>query len=103
MSSRALQKVIRNALSNKSCRFGSREVLGSVKNKKSKLIVRSSSLPADAAKEIMDAAGSSKVPVYNFADTSVELGRLCNRPFRVSVLSVDSADDSISELLAEAK
>ncbi|MFQ5920941.1 MAG: ribosomal L7Ae/L30e/S12e/Gadd45 family protein [Nitrososphaerales archaeon] len=100
--SKTLAKVIRNAISSKSCRFGGREVLGSLKGKNSKLVVCSGSLPDDTMSKIQEAASSSQVPIYRYEDTSVELGRLCNKPFRVSVLSIASASESeISALLEE--
>ncbi|MFQ5921106.1 MAG: ribosomal L7Ae/L30e/S12e/Gadd45 family protein [Nitrososphaerales archaeon] len=100
-SSKTLGKVIKNAISSKSCKMGTRQVLNSVKNNSSKLVICSNSLPDDAATKLREAAGS-QVPIYNFEDTSVELGRLCNRQFRISVISIDAASDSdISALLQE--
>jgi len=98
--SKILEKVIKDAISSKKCKIGSKEVLHSVKG--SKLIVCSSSLSENIKKEIEESARSSKVPVYNFNDTSMQLGRLCNKPFRISVISIDGASGSdISAVLEE--
>ena len=98
--SKVLAKIIKDAISSKKCKMGSKEVLHSAKS--SKLIVCSNSLPIDAKKKIEETASSARIPVYNFNDTSVQLGRLCNKPFRISVISIDSASDSdISAVLEE--
>jgi len=95
-----LAKVIKDAMSSNNCKIGRKEVLHSAKS--SKLIVCSSSLAADIKKKIEETASSMHVPIYNFSDTSVELGRLCNKPFRISVISIDAANDSdISSVLEE--
>ncbi|MFQ5969102.1 MAG: ribosomal L7Ae/L30e/S12e/Gadd45 family protein [Nitrososphaerales archaeon] len=95
-----LEKVIKDAISSEKCKIGSKDVLNSVNG--SKLIVCTSSLSGNVKKEIEDSARSSKVPVYNFNDTSMALGRLCSKPFRISVISIDGASDSdISALLEE--
>ena len=87
-----LAKVIKDAISSKKYKMGQKEVLHSAKS--SKLIVCSNSLPGDTRKEIEQTALSAHVPIYNFNDTSVGLGRLCNKPFRVSVISIYSESDS---------
>ncbi len=98
--SKVLAKVIKDAISTNGCRMGHKQVLLSTKN--AKLIVCSDSLPEEARKKIEEAASSAGKPVYDFKDNSVQLGRLCNKPFRVSVISIEAAKDSdISALLEE--
>jgi large subunit ribosomal protein L30e len=98
--SKELAKIIKDAISSNKCNIGSKEVLHSAKN--AKLIVCSNSLSKDAKKKIEETASSARIPVYNFNDTSVQLGRLCNKPFRISVISVDTASDSdLSAVLEE--
>jgi large subunit ribosomal protein L30e len=98
--SKALAKVIKDSISSNKCSIGEKEVLHSAKD--SKLIVSSTSLDADAWKKIEETAKSANVPIYNFNDTSVELGRLCNKPFKISVLSIDkSSEHDVSALLEE--
>jgi large subunit ribosomal protein L30e len=100
--SKVLEQVIKDSLSSNKCKLGSKEVLHSIKN--SKVIVCSQSLPAQVRSEIEQSAKSANVPVYNFNSTSVELGRLCNKPFRISVISIDSSSNSdISAILEEIK
>jgi len=98
--SKVLAKAIKDAISSSKCKIGRKEVLHHTKN--SKLIVCSTSLPASVRKEIEETATSARIPIYDFDDTSVQLGRLCNKPFRVSVISIDTASDSdVSAVLEE--
>lgn len=98
--SKALEQVLKDLLSGDKCWIGTKEVLRSVKN--SKLIVCSNSLPEETRNAITESAKTANVPIYNFNNTSIELGRLCNRPFRISVLSIDSSSNSdISSVLDE--
>ena len=98
--SKVLTKAIKDAISSKKCKMGQKEVLQSAKN--SKLIVCSNSLPPNSRKEIEQTASSAHVPIYNFNDTSVELGRLCNKPYRISVICIDKASDAdVASVLEE--
>ena len=100
--SKILEQVIKDSLSSNKCKVGSKEVLRSIKN--SKIIVCSQSLPTHIKSEIEQSAKSANVPIYNFNNTSVELGRLCNKSFRISVISVDSSSNSdISAIMEEIK
>ncbi len=98
--SKVLAKVIKDAISSNKCKIGSKEVLDSLKS--AKLIVCSNSLVEDTKKKIDEIAGSAGIPIYNLNDTSMQLGRLCNKPFRISVISIEDAGNSdISMVLQE--
>ncbi|MBE44067.1 MAG: 50S ribosomal protein L7ae [Thaumarchaeota archaeon] len=98
--SKVLEQVIKDSLSTKKCKIGGIAVLRSVKD--SKLIVCSESLPVDTKNKITESAKSLNIPIYNFANTSMELGRFCKKPFKISVISIDNTSDSdISGVLEE--
>ena len=96
-----LEKTIKDAIISKKCKIGTRQVMGSVKG--SKLIVLSDSLfPGDKSK-ILEEARNSKVPTLPFKGNSVQLGKLCNKPFRISTLSLRIGnEDEIQELVNES-
>ena len=79
-----LEKLVKEAMEEKKCSLGAKEVIGSMKN--SKLIILSQSIPKDTLEKIQETATSSKVPTLNFKGSSVELGRLCGTQFRISAL-----------------
>ena len=99
---KALEKVIKEAVKNDKYKSGVREVLHSVKG--SKLIIVSNSVaPADRVK-IEEQAKSSNVSVYSYPGTSVQLGKMCNRPFRITAIAIKTGStDEINSILSEAK
>lgn len=95
-----LEKTIKEAISSKKCKIGTREVMGSIKG--SKLIVLSNSLIDDDKSKILEEANASKVPTLQYDGNSLQLGRLCNKTFRISAISLKVGnDDDIQELLNE--
>jgi len=97
-----LEKVIKDAMDDKKCFLGTKEVFGSMKN--SKLIILSQSLPKNMHQKIEEAAQSSKVHTLNFKGSSVELGRLCGTQFRISALSLKTlSETNLKTLLKEAE
>ena len=95
-----LEKIIKEAISSNKCKIGTRQVMGSIRG--SKLIVLSNSLMSRNKSKILEEAKSSQVPMLNYDGNSVQLGRLCNKTFRISALSLRiGKDNEIQELLSE--
>lgn len=87
-----LEKAIKDAVEDGKCSFGTKEVLGSLKN--SKLIVLSHSVSSTMTQKIVEAAKGAKVPTLNYKGSSVELGRLCGTQFRISAVSLKTLSDT---------
>ena len=97
-----LEKVIKEAMNDKKCSLGAKEVIGSMKN--SKLIILSQSIPKNILQKIEETAKSSKVTTMNFNGSSVELGRLCGTQFRISALSLKTlSETNLKTLLKEVE
>lgn len=97
-----LEKVIKDAMDDKKCSLGTKEVIGSMKN--SKLIILSQSVPKNIHQKIQEAAQSSQIHTLNFKGSSVELGRLCGTQFRISALSLKTlSETNLKTLLKEAE
>ena len=95
-----LEKTIKEAISSKKCKIGTREVMGSIKG--SKLIVLSNSLIDTNKSKILEDAKAAQVPTLQYDGNSVQLGRLCNKTFRISTISLKvGSDNEIQELLNE--
>ena len=88
---RNLEKIIKDALDVKKCKFGAREVTHSIKG--SKLIVLTKSVSEAMKSKIIEQAQSTEVPIFDYNGNSLQLGKLCNRPFRVSAISLKIGDD----------
>ena len=99
--SKLLEKALKDAVKEKKCTLGTKEVLGSLKD--SKLVVVSESAHKISEK-IEESAKNEKVPTVQFKGSSVALGRLCGLQFRVSTVSFTSITDAnIKSILNENK
>jgi large subunit ribosomal protein L30e len=95
-----LEKIIKEAISSNKCKIGTRQVMGSIRG--SKLIVLSNSLMSRNKSKILEEAKSAQIPTLNYDGNSVQLGRLCNKTFRISALSLKiGKDNEIQELLSD--
>ena len=95
-----LEKTIKEGISSNKCKLGTKQVMGSIKG--SKLIVLSNSLIGRNKSKILEEAKSAQVPTLLYDGNSVQLGRLCNKQFRISSLSLKiGKDNEIQELLKE--
>ncbi|HYJ02691.1 MAG TPA: ribosomal L7Ae/L30e/S12e/Gadd45 family protein [Nitrososphaeraceae archaeon] len=93
-----LEKIIKEAKSSKKYKEGLKEVKSSVKG--SKLIIVSTSLRNTDKQFIEKHCNELKVPIYYYGDNSIKLGRLFNRPYRISTVALKSvADEDINALL----
>jgi ribosomal protein L30E len=93
-----LEKIIKEAKSSKKYKEGLKEVRSSVKG--SKLIIVSTSLSNTDKQFIEKHCNELKVPIYYYSDNSIKLGRLFNRPYRISTVALKSiADEDVNALL----
>jgi large subunit ribosomal protein L30e len=100
MKMKNLEKTIKEAISSNKCKIGTREVMGSIKG--SKLIILSDSLVEIDRSKILEEAKAAQVPTLPYNGNSVQLGRLCNKAFRISAISLKiGKDNEIQELLNE--
>ncbi|MEM2922891.1 MAG: ribosomal L7Ae/L30e/S12e/Gadd45 family protein [Candidatus Nitrosocaldus sp.] len=100
--SKLIARIVRNAMASNSCRIGSREVLKGISN--AKLIICSSSVSKDVVDRLRSDGNNSSAYIYHIDKNSMELGRLCGKPFRVSIISVeDVSKEDLDALIAEAK
>lgn len=86
-----LNKVIKDLVSPGKYKCGTKEVLSSIKT--SKLLILSESVPVSIRAEIEEKSKESTIPICYFRGNSVQLGKLCNKPFRVSVIALKSGTE----------
>jgi large subunit ribosomal protein L30e len=85
---KALEKVIKDAVTADKYKIGIKEVLQSVKG--SKLIIVSKSIDSGDRAKLEDQAKTANVAVYEYPGTSVQLGKLCNKSFRITAVALKS-------------
>lgn len=103
---KALEKVIKDAVAADKYKSGVKEVLQSVKG--SKLVIVSKSIDSADRAKLEEQAKTANVAVYEYPGTSVQLGKLCNKPFRITAIALKSGtaaeiDAIMSERGAAAK
>ena len=86
-----LEKIIKDAKSSNKYKEGVKEVRSNVKG--SKLIIVSNSLRNTDKQFIEKTCKEFKVPLYYYTDTSIKLGRLFNKPYRISTVALKSVED----------
>jgi large subunit ribosomal protein L30e len=97
---KALEKLIKEAVASGKYKKGTKEVMRFAKG--SKLILVSDSVSDKDRVSIEDQAKASGIPVLKFSGTSVMLGRACNRPHRISMLSIRTgSEEEIQNILSE--
>lgn len=89
---KAIEKVVKDAMSAHKYKSGTKEVLQSVKG--SKLMILSNSLDSKNRSHLEELAKSANVPLYQFNGNSLQLGKLCNKPFRISVIALKGGTDA---------
>jgi large subunit ribosomal protein L30e len=96
---KTLEKIVKNAITDNKYKSGTKEVLHSMRG--SKLIVMSNSVAPKDRLKLEEEAKSSNIPIYRFQGNSVQLGKLCNKPFRISIMSLKSgSDEDINSLIS---
>jgi large subunit ribosomal protein L30e len=88
MIMKALERVIKDAVATDNYKSGVKEALQSVKG--TKLIIVSRSIDSADKTKLEEQAKAASVAVYEYPGTSVQLGKLCNKPFRVTAIAIKS-------------
>lgn len=94
---KTLEKIIKDSESTSKYKIGIKEVKSNIKG--SKLLILSSTIDSKDKLIIEEKAKEHNVPIYYFKDNSVKLGRLFNKPYKISSISLRNIqDEDIQEL-----
>ena len=83
-----IEKALRDAANNNAVKCGTKEVMKSIKG--SETIVISRSISNEARQHLEQQAASMGIKIYGYEGNSMQLGKICGKPFRTSVVSVKS-------------
>jgi large subunit ribosomal protein L30e len=83
---KTIEKTLKDAVGSSSFKFGHKEVLQSIKG--SSLIVVSRSASASTRRILEQQAPAAGVHIHQFDGNSMQLGKLCGKPFRVAVVAI---------------
>jgi len=83
--------------------FGCEEAVDAARAGRAKLIILASNCPEDRRKQILSNAGLSRIPVYTYSGSSLDLATACEKPFVVAAVTVREPGDSEILKLAETE
>ncbi|MFW9778489.1 MAG: 50S ribosomal protein L30e [Candidatus Heimdallarchaeota archaeon] len=83
-----LEKAIGMVISTGKVKLGFKAVLDSVLNGKIKTVVTSNNLPQNSKIRLLRSCQLSNIPIIDVDRTGKELGAICGRPHKISVLAV---------------
>jgi large subunit ribosomal protein L30e len=89
-----LDKAIATAAKTGKIMFGTNNALKSAGTKKAKLIIIASNCPQSIRGNIEYYCALSDIPVSIHRGSSLELGAVCGKPFKVSALTIREPGDS---------
>jgi large subunit ribosomal protein L30e len=93
-----LSKVLKDAMKGGKTAVGAKESIAALKGSKAVLLTRS--VPTALGVKLREEAGKHGIPVVELPQTSVELGRMIGRPYRVSALALRSVSEGdVNQLL----
>jgi large subunit ribosomal protein L30e len=98
MNEKKLKKILKDAVTNKKLKTGSKEVLQFIKG--TNLILTSSSLPVSILDKVKKMSEEGNISLYQYPGNSVLLGRLCSLSYRTSIVSLKNvSEDEINSIL----
>ena len=96
-----IEKALKTVFKTGKMVVGSKKALNLTKTGKAKMVILSSNCPITIKNSIRNLAQISKTSVYPSSLSSYELGRICNKPFNISVIAIRDEGDSAVLKLAE--
>ncbi len=102
MSEAAFERELKAAAKSGKIVLGARRSIKLLLRNAVKGVVISDNAPADVRKTVENLAALNKVPVHTYKGTSVELGSVIGKPFRVSVIAIiDPGDSKILDVISQ--
>ena len=89
-----MDKAIRLAVDSGKVELGASKGMKLALKGKSKLVIVAKNCPRHISADIKHYSSQSAIPIVEYDGTSLELGKICGKPFPVSVFSVLEAGDS---------
>ncbi|MDE1853756.1 MAG: ribosomal L7Ae/L30e/S12e/Gadd45 family protein [Thaumarchaeota archaeon] len=92
-----LAKVLKDAMKGGKSTIGAKESVAAMKG--SKAVLCTTSIPSGLGAKLREEAKKLEVPVIELTQSSVQLGRMVGRPYKVSAMALRGVSDSDVKLL----
>jgi large subunit ribosomal protein L30e len=97
-----MNKMIAMAVKTGKVLYGAKSSLNSAKSGKVRLVIVSKNAPEGFKKDIKQNCSLSNIPITIYPGTSLDLGRICGKLFRISALTIrDPGDSDILKMVVE--
>ncbi len=83
--------------------FGTKNAVNNARTRKAKLIILASNCPQKIRRDIEYYCKLSNIPVTIYKGTSIDLGAVCGKQFKISALTIREPGDSDILKLTEAE
>ncbi len=87
-----VQRSLRTAVQSGKVLIGADQATKAIGRGEARLVILAKNCPT--GEDIRSAAGTKRVPVYDFAGMGTQLGPACGKPFAISALAVLEAGES---------
>ncbi len=96
----SLEKELKNLTKSGKYYLGVSKTIKSVLRGEAKMVIIADNIPQSYRSKIENNAKLSNIPIYVFKGTSIELGALLGKPFKVSSISIiDTGESRILDLV----
>ena len=89
-----IDKSLENAVKTGKVLFGTKDALRSLKSAKAKAVVIASNCPKEYREKFEYYSELSKIPIILYDGTGLDLGLVCGKAFRITVLTIRAEGDS---------
>ena len=96
-----LEKTILTAINTGKVLLGAKEVSNSIKG--NKIIIFSTSLSNTILSNLKEICNLNSIPIIPFNGDSIKLGKICRKPFKVSILGIRVPGDADISLIVSSK
>lgn len=104
MSLSEVNRALLNAVRTGRVYLGAKSTVKSVMYRRAKLVVLAENAPEKVAEDLKYYCKLSNIPLYVYRGSSIELGRVCGKPFPVSALAIrDPGDSDILEIVESSQ
>ncbi len=98
----SIERELKNLIRTGKYTLGTNSTIRVIASGKAKMVVIAENAPPELRERAIYYANLGKVPIYIFKGTSQDLGIICGKPFKISMLAViDEGESRILDLVGE--
>ena len=88
-----LDRIIKSALKSGKINIGSKQTINAARTGKAIAFIEADNCPENIQEKIRSYADKSKIPVFKYPSSALDLGLICGKPFTVSAMTIRTLSD----------